>query len=145
MRYFLALWFLTAVPLLAQSERAALLSGANRIRAEHDLGPLQRDARLDAYAQEWAEHLAEIGKLEHRSGRMLDLFLTVNGARLLNENLHYSWGFTTPLLALDGWMKSPPHRRNLLEEKITHAGFGFATRPKGNQTQIFVVFNGAAF
>jgi uncharacterized protein YkwD len=143
-RFVLMGFFLFLTPIHSETDRAALLRGINQIRAEHHLGPLKADSGLDAYAGEWAEHLTELGKLEHRTGSMLKDYLREHQARFLNENLHYSWGVDSPLEALDGWMNSPPHRRNLLEPEITHAGLGIATVQKKGRKVIYVVFNGAA-
>lgn len=65
--------------------------------------------------------------------------------------LGYSEGDITPLVysnqstiaadAVDGWMKSPGHRRNILTGEYTESGMGAATNPSGTiyiLTQVFI-------
>ncbi|XP_076389278.1 Golgi-associated plant pathogenesis-related protein 1-like [Megachile rotundata] len=44
----------------------AFLQLHNQYRAKHDAPPLQIDEKLNEYAQEWADSLAENGILEYR-------------------------------------------------------------------------------
>ncbi|KLE35531.1 CAP domain-containing protein [Aurantiacibacter luteus] len=56
-----------ALPVTAQTNpfAARLLAAHNAARAEAGTPPLEWNPRLAAEAQAWAEHLAEIGRMEH--------------------------------------------------------------------------------
>ncbi len=122
------------------SFRHALLAGINRFRERHDLPPLEAEPRLDAVSQEWAEHLAAIGRLQHRSGHSLSSLLAAGGWETINENLYYSLPSPEPGKVLSDWEKSPFHRKNLLHPALQFAGLGRASATGG---ATYVVFNGA--
>ena len=49
--------------------------------------------------------------------------------RAVGENI--AWNQPTPKAAVDDWMNSRGHRRNLLGEEFTHIGVGMAVNAKG--------------
>jgi uncharacterized protein YkwD len=58
----------------------------------------------------------------------------------LAENLHRSFGYNDPAaVAVDGWLKSPGHRRNLLNPNFRLTGIGVARARDGTwyAAQIF--------
>ncbi len=122
------------------SFREALLSQINHFRGGHDLPPLRADPRLNAASQEWAERLARIGRLQHRSGDSLSSLLDAGGWETINENLYYSSSSPEPEKVLADWEKSPLHRKNLLNPTLRFAGLGRASASSG---ATYLVFNGA--
>ena len=58
----------------------------------------------------------------------------------LGENLYKSEGYIEPVdIAVDGWMKSPSHRANIIDPDWTHTGVGYFTT-KDRKTFITQVF-----
>jgi uncharacterized protein YkwD len=102
---------------------ARLLAEINDLRQEQGLAPLRSSAGLAAAAHEQSTSMAERGFFGHESPggspfwkRVESKYakLTDDGSWQVGENL--VWG--SPRLsagqALDVWLNSPPHRKNLL-------------------------------
>lgn len=105
--------------------RSELMFDHNREREINGgLGVLKEDEELNNRAQNWAEHMAKSGSLYHSS-----LNMKGTSYALMGENI--AKGFDTPEEVIKGWMNSPGHRRNILEKKYTHAGFGVARDTRG--------------
>jgi uncharacterized protein YkwD len=86
---------LDAQPLDLDQIRQALLTAHNTYRARHAAPPLRLDAKLNAFAQEYATRLAKTGKLVHRE------------QSVYGENL-FAWTTTGPgampaTQAADSW------------------------------------------
>lgn len=108
--------------------RADMLARVNAVRRGAGLRPLLENAELDRAAQDHARDLLIRGYYRHQS-----LEGTMPGDRALAagypngyvaENLHedrYSVEQT-----LDDWLKSPGHRRNLLDPRGAELGLGLA-------------------
>lgn len=112
----------------AEAETAAL---ANAARAETGVPRLAADAGLAAEAGAHARRMAEAGRIFHNDD-LSALFDTL-GVTVLAENVGMgcsAQGIHEALLA------SPSHRSNLLNGRLTHAGYGTASGPAGT---LFVV------
>ena len=49
---------------------------------------------------------------------------------MCGENIFQAEGYDDPVpVAIDGWMKSSGHRRNILDPNFTHTGVGFMLGP----------------
>ena len=62
--------------------------------------------------------------------------------RAAGENIAYNGGFSDPAaVAVNGWMNSDGHRRNILNTQFTHAGLGVARSERGTWffTQVFAL------
>lgn len=116
---------------------AALLHETNRVRAEHGLEPLRADPGLARAARAHASENAARGVLDHGSPDPDRDTPSERVARAgvalveIGENLARIPGGAVAERALEGWLASPPHRRNLLEPAFTHVGFGAAPGPGG--------------
>lgn len=110
----------------------------NAERSREGLPTLAASPALHALAAEWADHLAAHGKQIHRSD--LRRLMKSNNWLALSENLHFASTPLNPSSALDTWLRSPPHRRNLLDPDATHMGLGTAAASDGRS---FTVFNAA--
>jgi uncharacterized protein YkwD len=84
-----------------------LLSEHNAQRKTHRKLSLKRDSDLENFAQN---------------------HLDVEWNRV-GENI--AWGPTTESAVTSLWMNSSGHRRNILDEKFSHVGFGFAYSKSG--------------
>lgn len=117
---------------------AALLVETNRVRAEHGLGPLRTDPGLVRAARAHAAENAARGVLDHGSPDPDRDTPAERVARAgvalveIGENLARIPGDAAAARAVEGWLASPPHRRNLLDPTFTHVGFGTAAGPGGH-------------
>jgi uncharacterized protein YkwD len=107
-----------------------LVNAARRRRGRR---PLRHNARLALAATRHARDMAERNYFSHvsRDGRsFLDRirrvdYLPRNGSWTVGENL--AWGserLATPKQILNGWMRSPGHRANILDRKFREIGIG---------------------
>ncbi len=119
-------WFVASV-------EAALLADLNAARTGAGLTPLARDETLDDVARARAEDLVRRGYFSHVSpdGGTAFTELQSRGIRygLAGENLARN---TYPesnaaRVAVEGWLASPGHRRNVLEPRFARVGLA-ATR-----------------
>lgn len=99
----------------------------NRIRQEHGLEPVIRNAELcraawwmagDMYDGEYIDHTDRRGRLPHQRAWEYGY-----QGGCIGENL--GRGYQNVLGAIDGWMNSEGHRRNLLEPRWKEIGTGY--------------------
>jgi uncharacterized protein YkwD len=123
--------------------RAAVLCLHNKVRAENGLPPLREQSRLRRAAASHSGDMVRRGYFEHTtpSGRtMVDRIVGAGNVRaddgwMLGENLEWGTGrLATPRGAVRAWMKSAPHRANLLRRGYRQVGIGIALGvPTGDQ------------
>lgn len=122
---------LTGTPADMAQVQTDLLTAINSERRKRDLVVLLADERLNRAAQTHAEDIARRGALAHRGtdGSEVD-------DRALREGYDYIFiaenvaaGQTLAFEAVEGWMRSPGHRRNILNKDARHLGAGFAIGP----------------
>lgn len=130
----------------AQSRRESeVFDLINQQRARARLSRLAWDDRLGEIAREYSRKMAREGFFDHfdRAGKTVKdraLEAHVKNWKEIGENLfacEASPSFVT--LAVDGWMKSPTHRENILYSSWTATGIGVATARDGSifVTQVF--------
>jgi uncharacterized protein YkwD len=75
------------------------------------------------------------------SERCLEAKSLLDGGSLCAENV--ALGQKSPSAVFTSWMKSPGHRSNIEQSRVTHTGFGFAQSRSGVYywTQIFIELN----
>jgi len=127
-------------PLLAQADLGGdvsrkLLQRANELRAASGWKPLASEPRLTAAAARFAQYMAQTDRYGHEvDGRQPPERAKAQGYDhcLTAENIAYASsarGFQVDELAqrlFDGWVQSPPHRRNLLDGDMTEVGTAVA-------------------
>lgn len=109
----------------------------NEIRKANGLGLMATDARLEQAALYQAKRMASHGKMGHSVG-------WGNGftARLRKAGIHgpaaenVASGQRDTRAVFDAWMKSPGHRKNMLDPEFSHYGLAWAT-PESNPTYIY--------
>ncbi|MCX4640552.1 hypothetical protein HEP86_00910 [Streptomyces sp. RPA4-5] len=98
----------------------------NAQRAQHGCGPLTVDARIQRAAQAHSDDMAARNFYDHVTPEGVD-----PGTRMTKAG--YSWGSYAenifkspkdPATAVDGWMKSPGHRANILNCSYKDTGVG---------------------
>lgn len=111
-----------------EKARADVLARANAERAAAGLSLLALDPRLNAAAQAHAEDMLLRSYYNHSTpeGAGAGARVRKSGypARLVGENI--ARGPVTVTEAMDNWMASREHRRNLLHPGFTHLGVGIA-------------------
>lgn len=92
----------------------------NAARASQSTPALQHDQTAQNKAQAWAEHLAQINKLQHSNlASGMD-----NQWKRLGENVGYSTSSISRVH--EQFMASSGHRSNILDRRFTHLGIGVA-------------------
>ena len=126
----------TAAP--APPDRAAALSSLesdvfrnlNQIRAEHGLRPVRLSARLTAAADQHSREMGADGYFEHDSHdgtafwKRISHFYAAAGYGYwsVGENLLWSSPDVGASKALELWMQSPEHRKNILTARWREIG-----------------------
>lgn len=117
-----------------------ILFYVNRFRKEQGLAPLKLDDTVSAEAKSHSKNMAA-GRTgfghDGFEGRIADISKKIGRVSAAAENVAY--GNLTAEAVVDGWIKSPGHRKNMLG-KFNLIGIGTA-KGKGNIiyfTQIFV-------
>jgi uncharacterized protein YkwD len=114
----------------ATALESGVFTDVNRVRARYGLGPLRLSARLTAAAAQHSREMARLGYFRHESAdgsafwKRLERFYGSGGYRFwsVGENLLWSSPDVDAGSAIDMWMKSPPHRANLLNGRWREIG-----------------------
>jgi uncharacterized protein YkwD len=118
----------------------------NRIRKEYHLPPLKAVPALQQIARDHSRYMAESGYLGHGQGGGTDFRSRIEKARLkgwreVGENVGRSQGYRNNAdIIISGWMKSKPHRGNILSAGFNMTGIGTAEAEDGTlyATQVFM-------
>lgn len=86
---------------------------------------LKESRGLMVYAQDWAENMASKDKLVHSF--ISDIIKL--GFSNAGENIAY--GQSTEESVINSWLRSPGHRKNIMNKNYTHIGCGFANSARG--------------
>ncbi len=120
----------------------AIVKQTNIFRRQNALNAVRRNRLLDLAARRFAQYLARTGKFSHTAdGRKPAERISATGYEYcrISENLALrgdSRGFKARVLAkssVEGWKKSPGHRRNMMEPSVTEIGVGVAKAPGKHQ------------
>ncbi|MCB9541926.1 MAG: CAP domain-containing protein [Myxococcales bacterium] len=113
----------------AQEPGAALVGLINRHRAERGLGPLVAHPALGAVAAEHAAELARRRSLLHASPDTGTLATRLRAQGFVFERIAENLADAAdPRAALQAFLDSPGHARNLLLPGLTHVGVGVEGR-----------------
>ena len=130
---------------------ASLLAEVNAVRAQHHLIPLRRSPELDAVARRHSDDMARRGYLSHHTPEGTDPVDRIFGGgiagfTLAAENLGMTNRPDPNREIVEGWLRSPDHRRNLLSPPFNTTGIGIARSSDGSliYTQLYVTFPKAA-
>jgi uncharacterized protein YkwD len=114
----------------ADSLERAVLSEVNALRARHHLAPLRLNTRLTAAADVHSDAMARNGFFAHESSDGSAFWKRVRryygdrgfGYWSVGENLLWSSPDIDAAGALQMWLDSPPHRKNLLKREWREIG-----------------------
>jgi uncharacterized protein YkwD len=127
----------------AQMERQ-VQQQINTIRQQHGLTQLRYNEKLAQVARKYSQQMAVENFFSHTSPTGDTMVQRVHTAGIvylmLGENLFKGTNLSQPsAIAVQGWMGSPGHRRNILESEYRETGIGVWRR--GNTyyfTQLFM-------
>lgn len=135
-----------AMPLSYNVEKG--FAKLNTIRTRHLLPGFKKDPRLQKAAQDYANLMGSRGLYGHEIGPGTDFKSRILAAGYNNssgENIGV--GYRSVDDALEGWLNSPGHRKNMLKRHYTIAGlaYGFNTSGKNPRyTHYWVLIMGKA-
>jgi uncharacterized protein YkwD len=121
--------------LTADQAQATTLCLMNAQRTARGLRPLRLQPTLDKVATDFAAQMAAERFFDHVSPGGSTLVSRVKSTSYLSrvtgwslgENIAWGTGeLSTARATVKGWMKSPPHRSNLLSSEFTEVGIGLA-------------------
>ncbi len=101
--------------------REELLILTNKERAQTGKNPLKLDETLNATAKTKCEEIVAAGMLEH--GEDWRSFLPAK--RIVGENL--ASGYPSADKVIAGWLASPTHQANIVDQRFTLVGFGICS------------------
>jgi len=124
---------------------SAALARHNAVRAKHGAPALKQSPALNAKAQEWANHLASLGRLEHSGGAYGENLYAFAGvpmaAAQLGQDAVDSW--YDEIKAYDfkkpGFSMKTGHFTQVVWKGSTEVGCGLAEAKKGSAPAYYVV------
>ena len=135
-------------PALGEATRL-IMEGTNRFRKQEGRGELKSQQQLVATARDFADFLARTDKFSHEA----DGSEPTERAKkhdyapcIVAENIAYEYnsaGFETEDLArrfIEGWKKSPGHRKNMLDPDVLEAGMAVAQSKESGKYYAVQVF-----
>jgi uncharacterized protein YkwD len=108
----------------------------NKVRRKHWLAEFRQDPRLQKAAQDYANLMGSRGLYGHEIGPGTDFKTRIFAVGFNNsagENLGVGYGSIDE--AIQGWIDSPPHRKNMLKPGYTIAGLAYAFNTSGSNEQ----------
>lgn len=119
----------------------------NKKRLENGLPALVWSEDVAKIARIHSENMANFKFFSHAGldGKMVNNRaddLGVSKWRSIGENIAYNRGFANPIeFAVEGWMKSPAHRDNILSRRWKESGIGIAVAGDGTYyfTEVFLL------
>jgi len=122
-----------------------VIAEANRQRALHGVPELKWDDAVADQARSHSINMMQRGFFSHIDPERGALAARLDGAGIgwtrCGENIYQEKGLDDPVQsAVEGWMNSPQHRKNLLDPLFTLSGVGIAISPDTDYfiTQIFI-------
>ncbi|HEU5162914.1 MAG TPA: CAP domain-containing protein [Thermoanaerobaculia bacterium] len=108
----------------ARHQEDAIVAEMNAHRAAYGLAPLSLERRLSAAADDRADDMFEEGYFAHigPDGRSPFLAVTANGYRYRTVGENLAVGYRSARAIVDGWMRSPGHRANILSPDYRDVG-----------------------
>lgn len=104
-----------------------VLTLVNQHRKQAKLKPLKLNAQLNASAQAHSQDMALNDFFGHEGfhGSTADQRILAAGYNYAVVGENIAAGFSTPEAAVQGWMNSPSHRKNILHPMMKEMGVGF--------------------
>ncbi len=117
----------------AVGSTAPALNAVNKFRAENGLPALKSSALLNKASQFQSDEMAKATTMSHTIAGELGPRVTAAGYQWSTVAENIAFGQRSYEEAVEGWINSPPHRKNLLNPNVTEVGFAVTTGPDGRQ------------
>ncbi len=113
-----------------------LLQYTNSQRASNGLGSLTINSKLNTSAQAKANNMVSRDYWAHNTpdGDEPWVFIDATGYQYQKAGENLAYGFTNSEATVIGWMNSPTHRANILDQTYNEVGFGFLNADNFVQT-----------
>lgn len=120
-----------------------LLDITNQKRANNDAQSLEISPQLTEAAQAKAEDMAQRNYWSHVTpdNEQPWVFIEATDYQYIKAGENLAYGFLTSEQTINGWMNSPTHRDNMLDQSFQEVGFGFvnAVDYQGSSAETIVV------
>jgi len=146
---FISFWHPNSSSTLAyatEMSASGLLSATNSQRSSNGKSTLTINAQLASAAQTKANHMVTNNYWSHTTpdGQEPWVFIQNAGYSYSKAGENLAYGFATSADAVIGWMNSPTHKANMLDNSFTDVGFGFANSSNfngdGQQTVVVAMY-----
>lgn len=113
-----------------------LLKSTNEQRTAHGLTALKINSKLNVSAQAKANDMITRDYWAHNTpdGDEPWVFFEAAGYSYQRAGENLAYGFSTSDATVIGWMNSPSHRANILDDSYAEVGFGFVNGENFNTT-----------
>jgi uncharacterized protein YkwD len=117
-------------PVAADAVQSVLVN-INAVRAKAGCGPLTLNKALMATAESHARNMAEDNFFGHRdkSGKGFPSRVRAKGYRLSLAAENIAAGQKTPEKAVQAWLDSPSHRKNIMNCRFRETGIAMVYQP----------------
>jgi len=107
--------------------RREIMERVNRFRAQYKLAPLSLNEHLNRAAQSHSDDMARRDYFAHVSpeGETVGRRATRAGYRWRTVLENLAAGLDSPRGAVEGWIRSPSHRKAMLNPNVREAGVGY--------------------
>jgi uncharacterized protein YkwD len=112
------------------------LAAVNAVRRKHLLPVFAMDPALQKAAQAHADLMGRTGQYGHEFGPKTKFPVRLASAGFdgsAGENIGVGYGSVDE--AVQGWLDSPGHRKNMLKRRYDRAGFAYAFNTSGKNTR----------
>ena len=128
---------------LTERKKSRQVKIINHYRKKHGLKPLKAYYALDRLAKTHSSYMAKHKTCNHDGFNHRSIKVRkITGSGYVGENCYkypaHSYNKRIAVKLVNGWMKSPGHRRNLLNPNYTKIGVGIVTKKEYvYATQVF--------
>jgi len=146
---FISFWHPNSSSTLAyatEMSASGLLSATNSQRSSNGKSTLTINSQLASAAQAKANHMVTNNYWSHTTpdGQEPWAFIQNAGYSYSKAGENLAYGFATSADTVIGWMNSPTHKANMLDNAFTDVGFGFANSSNfngdGQQTVVVAMY-----
>lgn len=118
-------------PVAAASPAETVLSAVNAARTKAGCQPLRLNSKLTAAAKSHANAMAEQNFFGHagKDGSKFSSRIKRQGYSYRTAAENIAAGHRTAMQAVQGWLKSAGHRRNILNCRMTETGIAMVYQP----------------